>query len=705
MCLIGAIVISYSTNLSSYYLKLFFDTELRLLGRTEQFKVPCLSKPQDTSFCSGAYQLPVGINQDWMGVGRIVSSVRARCVNSQEYFYQTDDFKSPSQRYDLLIKYQLFEVPRSCKSYVYIEAWSRKPSTRKAYIGGIALTGSKHAVESAASLHDLFSYKITILFLATFIISLLISKRENTSRDPASFFIKYSFWWISFLTISSGLLNDLIPKSFPTFLSKSSSFFSLIANGMPPIAWMVEGTFFKKINIEKRIYGLFTCLSLVLCSVPNYGILFSISLLTIALLTFGVAIRVMNLFWLSYSVALALTIGSILNITTLPGSMLSPYFMGLYLICFVVRQERYESESRRTVQSIRQSMHDILIPLRNINKNVNSNKLIREFSNEISFIEQSIEGVLPEKRFNPASIIFSSDLVEGTIRMLGISNYVIVESKNFALGLVEEKARRVITNVLLNAKESMNGVGTVEISYRPHPIGIEIEIADTGAGINSTEKTSKLTGSGLGLSSVTQIISENGGYIGFKPRLERGTCVQIILRSAPLFIFVTPLENLYRLMPSGLIKQYSFKSQTWYQSLITPNLRSVVLYEDIAPTLNMDVRLIQIADLDFINPIQISKATLIEDDKYIARLWERSANMHAIKLDVISGIDSIKVDNEIIFADRFIGEVDLSSRLVEFLEKDATVFSISQTVSSTSKIPAWENPCTYLKLRLRKSDG
>lgn len=106
----------------------------------------------------------------------------------------------------------------------------------------------------------------------------------------------------------------------------------------------------------------------------------------------------------------------------------------------------------------------------------------------------------------------------------------------------KEQIKQVSMNVILNALQSIEGRGVVEVSTRLFSKNgteqyVQIEIRDSGAGIPEKDIedifnpffTTKKDGSGLGLSISHQIVQEHGGYIVVESQVGKGTTFLINL--------------------------------------------------------------------------------------------------------------------------------------------------------------------------------
>lgn len=101
------------------------------------------------------------------------------------------------------------------------------------------------------------------------------------------------------------------------------------------------------------------------------------------------------------------------------------------------------------------------------------------------------------------------------------------------------RLHQVLLNILTNASQAIKNEGTITILTNIEAENIAIKLIDTGCGI-AEENLSKITdpffttkdpdkGTGLGLSIAYGIISDHGGTIAFKSKVNKGTEVKITL--------------------------------------------------------------------------------------------------------------------------------------------------------------------------------
>jgi signal transduction histidine kinase len=101
----------------------------------------------------------------------------------------------------------------------------------------------------------------------------------------------------------------------------------------------------------------------------------------------------------------------------------------------------------------------------------------------------------------------------------------------------QERLRQLFTNILLNAAQAMNGEGELRLVGSLEQGRIQIQIADTGPGIENSLLgkifnpffTTKIDGTGLGLSVSYGIVQAHGGSISVSSDEGQGTIFQIEL--------------------------------------------------------------------------------------------------------------------------------------------------------------------------------
>ncbi|HET7102405.1 MAG TPA: ATP-binding protein, partial [Terriglobia bacterium] len=103
-----------------------------------------------------------------------------------------------------------------------------------------------------------------------------------------------------------------------------------------------------------------------------------------------------------------------------------------------------------------------------------------------------------------------------------------------------ELTEQVFKNLVFNAYEAMDARGgnlRVEVSkeYSDGRRGVEVAFSDTGSGVAPELReqifnpffTTKSSGVGLGLSIVSKIVDDHGGWIRVDPVSETGACFRV----------------------------------------------------------------------------------------------------------------------------------------------------------------------------------
>lgn len=130
-------------------------------------------------------------------------------------------------------------------------------------------------------------------------------------------------------------------------------------------------------------------------------------------------------------------------------------------------------------------------------------------------------------------------IVKARAEECGIETHVLQEEPLPPIQADRESLRSVLTNLVLNAVEAIDGEGgnvTIRLSNGPSD-SVRLEIADTGRGI-AADNISKVfepyfstkeTGTGLGLAIVKKAIDDHGGTISVTSKEGAGTTFTITL--------------------------------------------------------------------------------------------------------------------------------------------------------------------------------
>lgn len=163
------------------------------------------------------------------------------------------------------------------------------------------------------------------------------------------------------------------------------------------------------------------------------------------------------------------------------------------------------------------------------------NKLDKKSLDQLSLIEEEarkmyhlIEDVLNYVKLPPLKLQNHSlhDILKKVIETNQISDEVEfhLPKNNPQITCDIDKMEVVFGNLITNAIEAMNGVGTITISAKEDKDEVTIEVEDSGPGIPDEHFsqifeplfTTKETGTGLGLASCKNIIERHQGTISVK---------------------------------------------------------------------------------------------------------------------------------------------------------------------------------------------
>jgi len=161
-----------------------------------------------------------------------------------------------------------------------------------------------------------------------------------------------------------------------------------------------------------------------------------------------------------------------------------------------------------------------------------------------------LRSMIPAKTREPIGAVNLNELLRDVLdlstgRLLAAGITVIWQPQTTLPALLgaPNKLRSLFKALIDNAIEAMNTRGCREreltVTSRARLGGIEVDIADSGPGIDSAQllkvfepfHTTKRGGGhlGTGLSAAQQVAAEHGGFLEIKPTTSRGCCVRVLL--------------------------------------------------------------------------------------------------------------------------------------------------------------------------------
>lgn len=183
--------------------------------------------------------------------------------------------------------------------------------------------------------------------------------------------------------------------------------------------------------------------------------------------------------------------------------------------------------------------------------------LTRQLKAEVARINTRITEFLnysrpPKLEFKPVDV---ADLARDALRMFevqadesNVKTVVLAREDVPAIAADAESLRSVLTNLIINSLQSMDGSGgkiSIQLTSEDDGRRLRIDILDTGRGIKADDiskifepyYSTKETGTGLGLAIVKKAVDDHHGTIVVKSKEGEGTTFTITLpASAPLAI-------------------------------------------------------------------------------------------------------------------------------------------------------------------------
>jgi len=144
------------------------------------------------------------------------------------------------------------------------------------------------------------------------------------------------------------------------------------------------------------------------------------------------------------------------------------------------------------------------------------------------------------KAVSPNSVIeHSLELCRYHVIKAGVSVQKQLDPEVPMIPGVASQLEMAFINLIVNAVHAIPKGGTLTVSSKPAPKGVEIAVSDTGCGIPTSIRDSVFQpfvttrpegqGTGLGLSTVARVVEQHAGHVDFVTQEGRGTTFRVVL--------------------------------------------------------------------------------------------------------------------------------------------------------------------------------
>jgi signal transduction histidine kinase len=218
----------------------------------------------------------------------------------------------------------------------------------------------------------------------------------------------------------------------------------------------------------------------------------------------------------------------------------------------LVEAERYTAlghMSAQLVHAIRNPITSIGGTARLLSKRVTDPEILKflnVLAQDAAKIESTLEDLFnfvtesePQKSWQPLFPLIRKSvlLLYGSMKKQGVSYQLNLNEPDPSLFIDGQRIRQMLLHLLRNGIEAMPNGGLLEVSVKQEPEHVTILITDSGTGImnNNMAKvtdpffTTKIYGTGMGLTLVKKIVAEHQGTFSLQPGNVCGTVATVIL--------------------------------------------------------------------------------------------------------------------------------------------------------------------------------
>jgi putative PEP-CTERM system histidine kinase len=172
---------------------------------------------------------------------------------------------------------------------------------------------------------------------------------------------------------------------------------------------------------------------------------------------------------------------------------------------------------------------------------------LRGISKSVNHINDLINRLTLFRKENAMEMTYSelNDLVESILADLQVPPHIKIAKALRPLPKQRfnpEQIQKVVTNLILNAQQSINGQGEIRVETERQNGWVLLSVSDNGCGMSREFvdgslfrpfQTTKKNGIGIGMFQSKMIIEAHGGKIEVETQIGRGTTFRVLLPFSP----------------------------------------------------------------------------------------------------------------------------------------------------------------------------